>query len=435
MIEPWLLWLVGLVLLPLLLFFFRNKPQRIFIAFVLGIYLSGLRVSLDLFGQNLNVRPSHFVLAAVSLPISYQLISGKLRWKLNILDMFVIGFIVANYVSSLYNMVEIGNTGFTASSLLLTYALMYFVVGLTAKNSKLTSAELLKIFLHIGIMSIALGLVMVIGKQLGFVGDFWRGQEHVSSDFYSAVGLLQEANIFGIISACLFAIFLAFYGSLNLSSLQKWVYLAILFVGVLWSFTRSAWAMSLVVLGFSLVSRLDKGKTRRLALGGIVIAAAITFVVSAAAQFSALFDLVTTRFAELLDVSSGTGALRVRTISAALELLPHSPLIGLGPNAPLDPVFGTGWLYSSFVQTLLNTGIIGTFFLIAIYAWPILKLKNMRYSVVRRALFFSLLVVIVTSQSSSTLWLDFFWVFLGMMRGILAKLEFDNSGVAYADRY
>lgn len=416
--------------------FVWRGPSKVATLFFFAANLSGFIIPLTLFGLNIHLRPTHLLLIFAIVPLVVTLLLRRTKWRLNATDVCVLGYIAANFLSSELNRGTIGSTGLTTSVLLLSYAAMYFVVSRSILTSTRDSGSVLRQYTRIGVvLGASVGLVMFAGYAFGLRGAFWAVQQGGVS-FISARGTFEESNVYGIACATYLALATGTMTVSRKSVLGSGLVFLVLILGVLLSYTRSAWAMSILVLGLY-VSKLGRARRilKTLALS-MSMGLALFLIFSAGAGFGdRLGNTLSQRFENIANLSQGTGEARVMTVEYAFDRFLQRPLLGNGTNAPMvNPYSGvtTGWTFSSLIQTLYNTGVVGIIFLIGVFTFPLLDLLRLPKSPKRLALLLAGLVVVVTSQSSSVLWLDFFWVFWGLLRGVTVKMQIEASPHAHS---
>jgi hypothetical protein len=252
----------------------------------------------------------------------------------------------------------------------------------------------------------------------------------------SVSGLFQEPNLFGVFALCVLALTLSMSvwesrkRRVRMSSV-----VAIGLVGLLFSYTRSTWlGLGVVVvclgtlIGFRSPSYVRQRYVRLMSGLGLVLSAclAVLFLgagLSASSSASSVYlaDRVTT----IVDAKSSTAVLRLSAWNRGFRLWQNSPWLGRGLlSYAANSGTASGWLYNFLLQSLHDSGILGTFFLIWLYAgclyypWRAYRLASserdkgmlLGYVLAQLALYF-------TSLFSAFTWSAFAWVLLGLSTG------------------
>jgi O-antigen ligase len=246
------------------------------------------------------------------------------------------------------------------------------------------------------------------------------------------MGFFLEPNLFGIYAVAVVGLWLSIALYMTDKRSQTYVLACVLIgsVAVFMSYTRSAWLALLLIflilgVGVFIRPRLGGVRARRVIIALAVVIAvgyALSLLVSLLSQGESVWTLLQ-RGMNLVQAGSGSGEGRLRVWQTALRHWLRRPWLGWGllslerSNLPTSQ----GWLYSSVIQTLHDTGVFGLFFMLWVcvgVAWQTLKGffgaraeidKGMAlgYLVAQGALFF-------TSQFSSYFWGGLTWVLFGM---------------------
>lgn len=364
--------------------------------------------------------------------------SGRLFGLLrNPLLISVVGWVLVGFFSTYLNGPTLGALYFQGKtllywslrqSLILAYrAATFFLVMLVAQRYTQerfhTPLYLFGIMLFQVIISLfALALYPLVGST-PFI---W---EHYGGSYMVLQGFLIEPNLFAIFVLMVVALILptaAFSRGLN-----KWILtlgIIIGLIGVLLSYTRSAW------LGFGVVLLVWGASTLRLKRHHIyvptylVIALFASFlivigIVGAAAVGVDRAETLAVQLAAVVDTKSATVAGRIIAWQLAIERWMEQPWFGHGLLS-LSEVWYIGWAYNGFIQTLHDTGVIGLLFLLLIY----LQVVSLLVRACRRAVdqkdklyllgyLLGLVALWFCSLTSSFLWSAFAWIFLGLAVG------------------
>ena len=352
------------------------------------------------------------------------------------------GFVLAGYASCALNsgdLTSVARAGtplfsicFSQSAILTYRVIMFYVVFIAASHL----AELRR---KPPLIMLSLLLAQTIGS-LAFlplyptpVSQLFVRGEQFGPGSLAIMGLFLEPNLFGIYAVTTVALWMPIALSVERKPALALIlaFLQIGIIGVYMSYTRSTWLALLAVfclLAAGVLAGLRVGGEHRrrviLLLGGLVV---LGFVLSLAIALSlgggeALSALVA-RGSRVLEYQAGSGAGRLEIWRMALGEWVHKPWLGWGLLSfePTTVSSTNGWLYSSLVQTLHDTGVIGLAFMVwlcvgvAVHSWRSFTNASNRidkgialgYLSAQVALFF-------TSQFSSFFWGAPTWTLFGL---------------------
>ena len=380
--------------------------------------------------------------AVAVLAILVFLVSPASVFKLKTYPLLlpIAGFVLSGYVSCFVNINDL--TALTRSgtpligeclreSAILTYrAIMFYTVVMAARYLPELRRKPPIIMLGLLLAQIIMCLALFpfypspVSQLLIRGGQFGEGSR-------AFMGLFLEPNLFGIYAVTTVALWAS--AALYLTDRRALVFtLASILVGslgVYMSYTRSAWLAMFLVFSLLAVGiwRSDLGAERRrsviLLLGTTIV---VGYVLSIGINLISDRDATTAliqRSGQLLESRAGSGASRLSVWNFALRDWIRKPWFGWGLlSFESESVPSTnGWLYSSVVQTLHDTGLVGVTFMlwvcagIALHTWrsfreadsPIDKGIALGYLAGQAALFF-------TSQFSSFFWGGPTWVLFGL---------------------
>lgn len=245
----------------------------------------------------------------------------------------------------------------------------------------------------------------------------------------SIVGFFQESNITGIFVLCILALTLSQW-VFNRRARHLIVALAVGLVGLLLSYTRSAWlglGVVLASLGLFLFARSSWRVKRayvRTLLGLLVF---LTLATGGILLYSALVHPLplAERLLEIVDTSGHSVTGRFARWQEALVIWNQHPWIGTGfLSYQAVSTSGSGWLFNFLLQSIHDSGLLGTLFLVLIYLsllyypWRAYAAANnpddkailLGYILAQIALYF-------TALFSAYTWSAFAWVLLGLSTG------------------
>lgn len=368
------------------------------------------------------------------------------RWKTP--EYLVVAFVFIQVLTSYFNADNFKESFLSAAILGLgatTYLSVYTSVCTRRRLRLAARVALAAAAIGAGIGLLALLAHLAAGTSFGI--DF---RYHAQAGGAPAVnGLAYEHDIFG--STCAFAA-LAFFVLLRERSRlfsRRWtgIFFALSFVGMLVSLARGAWLGfgAVFVLYFLVRRRRVRVRARmvRMALVLLLLAlvgAGLFYVANtpdtASGEQNPIFTSVTVQGQNLLNLSSGTGAGRIRKYREAVaEALKESPAVGLGtnsfgqrhfhPSKQTAPYLAPAYLESLYVRTFYDSGVIGLLLLVAFFLtalWPDRWLSTARtdLAVLARALLFGWAALAVAYAVTDSMLLVWPWIMLGLIRAAKA---------------
>jgi hypothetical protein len=249
-----------------------------------------------------------------------------------------------------------------------------------------------------------------------------------------------EPNLFGIVTASVFAIYLAIYLTWDKSSKIIWP-IALLGITLILSYTRSAFMgviFSVFIMAF--ISKQWKVLARVFQYG-LAFVVVISLLILILPDESSFKQAISYKLGlGMIDVSSGTAIPRLVALQESINGFVKSPLIGNGifsaNNIFINPhtfeVTGTagpiGWLNGLFIQSLHDTGILGLlswvcfFFFLLHFNYRIFKKlpPSFERSVVLGFIGGNI-ILLVGSQASSVVWIAFPFVYWAINLSILRQ--------------
>jgi O-Antigen ligase len=397
--------------------------------------------------SGVTVRAAQAVLVPFAVR-TYLVTRPELRPRWRTPEYVLLAFVVVQLLTSYFNATNFKESFLSAAILALgatTYLSVYTSVCTRRRLMVAARLALAGAALGAGIGVLALLAHLAAGTAFGI--DF---RYHAQAGGAPAVnGLAYEHDIFG--STCAFAA-LAFFVLLRERSTlftRRWtgIFFAMSFVGMLVSLARGAWLGfgAVFVLYFLVRRRRVRARARmvRTALVLLLLAlvgAGLFYVANtpdtASGQQNPIFTSVTVQGQNILNLSSGTGAGRIRKYREAVaEAWNESPLIGLGtnsfgqrhyhPSRQTFPYLAPAYLESLYVRTFYDSGVAGLLLLVAFFLtvlWPDRWLSTARtdLAVLARALLFGWTVLAVAYAVTDSMLLVWPWIMLGLIRAAKA---------------
>ena len=435
---------------------------RACLAFALGILIVTTTIQRERFGISVELDgPAVALLGALAFLLAPA--SALRFWTLPLI-LPMTGFVLAGYASCAVNsgdlttVVRSGTPLFNIclrQSAILTYRVIMFYLVFVA------ASHLTELRRKPPVIMLSLLLIQTIAS-LAFlplyptpVSEFLVRGEQFGPGSLALMGLFLEPNLFGIYAVTTVALWMPIALSMEGKPALAWVLASIQvgIIGVYMSYTRSAWLalvglFCLLAAGVLVGLRVGGERRRRLILLlgvlvvlGYVLSLAIMVVLRGGEASSALVE----RGSRVVEYQAGSGAGRLEIWRMALGEWVQKPWLGWGLLSfePTTVSPTDGWLYSSLVQTLHDTGVIGLTFMlwlcggVALYSWrsfmnatsQIDKGIALGYVAAQGALFF-------TSQFSSFFWGAPTWMLFGLAvaYGPLSKKSDTDDSLASGRR-
>jgi hypothetical protein len=415
--APWLLSFLVLPVIGFIVWLLAIRVEAALITLIGAAALSRYYVEIG----GLKARPGHISIGLLCLaaPFLWKRLAKPATWIFP--DYLLLGYIVANYASSLFMSVAPGQTAKWATQQTIVI-LAYFLLRIIAGQQK-TFSLAIRILVGVGAIEAGYALICFFSNLL-FNSEFGVEIGQYGT-FPGTYGTTYEANLLGAFSAATFILSLTLYfkekrGILLLASLLS-------YAGLLISLSRAAILASIAVLailgyvGFRM--KFIQWRTIRAVTTAIV---AISLLLA-----PAVIPLYIERFStvEISDVSADPDtALRFLTLATAADDILQHPILGNGTSSFqllvsyrelgfTDVDMGT-WIGNTEMRVIHDTGLLGfglfvTF--IASLGWAGWKLLHRQENNELLALLLSGVVYCITFQATEGTLLAFSWVHLGLI--------------------
>lgn len=396
------------------------------------------------YGQ-FTLRPDQIVLVLALLIWIMTFCQRKARIHSTILNIPIAGLLVTGVVSS-YLYSSDPSHSYRSLFLQMVYMAMYFyTVNVLLDNRKKIDVTM-KIVMAVASLHALYALVALASYSGGLnIGGISRSHVVTLSN-PSTSGFFQEANLLGAFTSIMFAVYVTHLVTQKGSGIMKQRYLLagalLLLAAALTTMTRAAWIGIIVVIPFLLFYSRPKWNVinpRAITLilvvfvgVGLIVFPVVNYVFSATSgQTNILLD----RVVNIVDTESTSFTGRADIQELGWERWQKSPVIGNGVlSLRAGKITEQGWLFSTVLQGLHDTGVVGVFFVLWIHIVPViycLRAARRTNDRTRRASLMALslgaVVMTIASQVSSLFWLGFPWVYLGIMVA-MAKDTLDKAG-------
>jgi hypothetical protein len=425
--------------------------------------MNGLSADWAVFGREITVRPDQVVLVFLLpiLALAYGL--GRFRLHLNRFEWVVLAFLFTNFASSML-ISPSQSASLQGAALLGACVAMYFVTREIISNRAEWLGGATNWVVCLGIAQALYCLTALILYYFGYViGGLQIG--HLSEASVAIEGTFWEANLLGAYLA-LIALFFTVRYVLAPEGQRGGTYLLGLFITSLalpLTVTRSAAlalalgmsATALIVCAYRREIHGWRRKAGRIVVVlGCVLLLTVTVMNALVSTISRYPNLLLERWIPIslapaieVDVPTTGGAVtqasrgsmegRLDAWWRAMEYWWERPIFGHGTLAGGN-VIREGWWYSSLVQALYDTGLLGFLVLLWIHVgavfYPVRAwLRTRRNPMSANLLGFGLgnAVLFFTSQFSNLYFVGFPWVFLGLSMGAVAA--YSKGHVANGD--
>lgn len=379
------------------------------------------RFSVGLFGWN--ARPEHFAVAILTILTALWLLMNGLRTRLDKLDYWVLAYIAANYLSSMFTSSEPSATlrwALQNNLAVLSYFLIRFLV-----NDLETLRNAFRILLGIGIAETSYGLLCYASHYLFGTNEGMEVGQYLV-DVAAPFGTMYEPNLFGAYAGCVAILFLALYLSQGLSRSGYLLGFAVASLATVSSYSRAA------LLALILASAWVLWKTRhfrsRNSTNLIAFATGLGLILAIAVMLAG--NVLRERLSDLYyqGFTEGTMLPRVLVIQQAIQDVPNHPILGSGTasfNLSFDwaayiPEWESDktWIGNAPLRILHDTGIVGLTtmlgFLISVWLKIRRGLRELN-SPMLLALAAGAVLYGISFQSTDGTILAFFWVYLGFL--------------------
>ncbi len=418
---------------------------RGFIILLVATQFNGYRFNVGAY----TIRIEHLVLLLLIIVWTANFLQGRVRWHKTMLNKPILALIITGFVSSYLFSPDVVKS-YQGVMLQMLYISMYFMAVNVLLEYPDKVKQVIKIFLVIGVAHAVWALVALVLYQAGvFVGGISPGN-FGTLGLPATRGFLQESDLMGAYGGVILLLLLAHFISYRPTYLaRRWVLLAAMippFIVIITAMARAAWlgiSFCLVLMIFMLRPRFNviNPKTLGVLITSLVLFVALVFptVNYVMSTVSGTENALVKRIQAILDFESGSGAGRVRVQKLAIEEWKESPWLGSGLFSIQGEDLPSGhWLYSTLIQALHDTGLVGFLLTLWIHLGVIVSsfaaMMKTRDPFMKATLVgfgMGAITIAVSSQASSFFWLGFPWLFMGI---VMAVSIMAKGGVTVATR-
>jgi len=326
------------------------------------------------------------------------------------------------------------SASYQACFLLGLYVFMYVISVLVLQDhpDKLKSA--VKFLLVVGVAVSIYSVIAFAGYRLGVdlggmnesqLGDIGTIQ---SGNIGSVQGGFEEPNLLGAFTAAIALMFIAFLAGKNVGIKTEYLVFGLLLVMTVLAltYTRAAWVGFIVALVPMFFLQKPKYNFFNPRAAAVMLAMLVIALLVALPFGNAITaGSIETRALDILNFGTASAVGRTEVQRVAIERWHQSEMLGYGtlslpPTVNVESPAG-GWLYSSFIQALHDTGIIGLVFLVWFQGGVLFivvrgyrRTNDTFYKAALAGFAASSIALFIASQASSFLWLGFPWIFSGL---------------------
>jgi|GEM_PF-6948972 len=407
-----------------------------FYLLVIGSVLS--RFVIHLSWGNLKIEQLVFLIVILGLALKFlPKRNVNLRSiKIDQIGALAIFWVLANVLSSLlYSPDKVASLKIC---LWLGFSVGIYLLTKNIVGKKLSIQKAVKAILIVGVLEAIYGLAVyssfLLGKDIGGV------QIDPVISIPKVYGTIWEANIFGIylVSIALIIFNLLLSGEYAKFKVWLWGGFFLSLLGVIASFTRSAWMILVTFLFISLLISIKFFLKRPGLLLSLIIFLSI-FAILINSPFSdfgsiGLETITTEGLGMKFFADYSTITFRLIRVSLALDEWKTSPFLGLGTNSfgqrHYDPSQDNApdYLGVLFAQNLYDAGIVGLGLILTLIILQVRKgfkfsrlSSDPKHKTLMKSLLIGFLALIALYQSTSAFWFGFNWIYLGLMSAIYDK--------------
>lgn len=437
----WLSVAIFLVFVSLLLI--GLDSYKAWIVLIIASTFSGLMYSTGSF----TIRPDQVALMVLITGWMFALLAGKEKlYRVPLLFPAAL-YVAINFFSSMLYAPDKG-ASYQGALLLGIYFLMYVMTVMVLQEHRVKLKSAIRALLIISVIQAIYALIAFAGNKAGInLGGINLKQ---LEDVASLQGGFEEPNFLGAFGAAMGLMFLSMLTGWK-AAMRPWFVVVgfVLMLSVLGlSYTRAAWLGFLI--GLILILFIQKPERnifnpRSAVVVIILLSAASMIAISFASELSS--GTLAERASNILQFSEGSGEGRVEVQNVALERWQHAKVLGHGtlsfPPELASPAPASSWLYSSVVQAIHDTGVVGLGLLLWFQAGLVITVyrsykttKDQFYRSALAGFLIGSIALFIASQASSFLWLGYFWIFSGLAVATarVASIDADNALKQSAER-
>ncbi|MBS1505291.1 MAG: O-antigen ligase family protein [Bacteroidetes bacterium] len=437
--------------------------KALLVILIISAFTSGLALDVGTISINLSQLTAILLLFLLFVYSAVNKKSWVVLYKDSV-SIFIYLYFFSNLFSSLF-FSPVRFQSLKGCGLILTYVLIYVSVRWVMKFMIDQQAPIRRM-MRLNYWSALFGLTCMvisflqggkenIGASLGQLGT--AGIETISRPLPSIQSLSVEPNIFAIITAVILCLHLSVY-ILGVKTKGQLTTIIVLSVAVLFAYTRSVY----VALILALLVLLFLSRKIRLLLSlvnyGIVLVLLIGTLFIILPDDNDVKHALVSRATTLFDFSHGSGAGRVQGYIIGLEGFKKNPAFGNGTLSADTRFYNSyerryqermgsaGWLNGVLIQSMNDTGVFGIVIILSLFGSVLLSNYHVYQKLNKAApeknvvagFIMGNIILLIASQTSSTLWVSFPYIYWGINMAFLQycrkqqfeKIELKNGNIA-----
>lgn len=343
-----------------------------------------------------------------------------------------------NFFSSIFFSDNRGHA-IKSAIVVLMYVMIYQTVRWIAQTQEETF-KLLRYLRNSNYASAWLGLITMVAALVSGTGNFGVALGHINGEAPSIRALTFEPNIFAITTAAV----LMFSISENILGIRQrgtqLLMIISLLLSILFAYTRSVYVS--LIFSLMVTMKVLKKITLNFAVNILVITAVVAGLIFLAPKDNFIRDAFVSKTVNMFNFEEGNGLGRVEVYLIGWAGFRSSPVFGKGTmSANTDVINETtgeiqqaqgseGWLSGALIQCLHDTGIIGGVVMLAVFLSIILinyksfkREKDITNRSILLGFFAGNIVMAISSQLSSVLWIAFPYCYWAINMAFISQLD------------
>lgn len=417
-------WLLVIILLAgLILFLIGLNTYRAWLLLLIASTLGETKFGLG----GLTIHPEQLAMMILVLGWIPALLIGRAKLNRVPLLLPVTLYIAVNFISTNLYAVDKSDSYRWAFELGI-YAMMYVMSVMVLRDHPKKLKSAVKIMLALGIFQCIYALIAFTAHHAGI--NLLGVAENQIQGKTSLQGGFEEPNFLGAFEAAIGIILLALMtaGKTQIKKSVSLLSLVLVLIVVAMTYTRASW----IGFGVGLLFLIFLQKPSRNIFNPRAAAASIAllttvFVIAIPFTNTLTSGGISQRVNDILNFGTESTVGRINVEKIALDRWENAVMLGNGTlsfpkNLAISESSQAGsWLYSSVIQSLHDTGIVGLGFLLWFNAGVIVivlrgyrRTKDPFYRASLAGFAVASVVIFIASQASSFLWLGFPWIFSGL---------------------
>lgn len=382
---------------------------------------------------NFTIRPEHIVTIWIIVIWLGQLMLNRVKLHSVPFIYPILALLGMNLLSSFLFSPDAGFSYQNCALLALYMSMFIITVNILSEYQGMLQRIPLLIAV-VGVLQAVFGIISIASFNAGF--QMLGAHKTYAGIGVAARGGFEEANLLGAFMAVVGLVMFA-HIIVNSEWNQRGPYLmlgfTVVMIALMLTFTRAAWVgfmAGAILLVFMLRPKGNFFSPRALAImlivGCFFVLVGIPLGNYVTGSTGGEQEAFSDRISNLFNFSEGSGEGRAEIQTRAIERWRTSPLLGLGtfslPAQEAGRSAVGAWIYSSIIQSLHDTGLIGLIFMLWIYIGgfvmgvrAFLKVRTRFWRATLAGATMGWLALTIASQASSFIWLGLPWIYFGFL--------------------